>query len=491
MDPTTDDLSPELCQFESIMQTKAKSWKISSSHMRLALRLLCGVLVAKYDSSIEKLITSSLHAGEVDKFSSAVTKMIITFKWAKSTARRAVWITKKILHETNVDPVFIKRFRLVFPEKKYNKILGKKYGSLEFDHPIRKRLEAWIVTIRETTNNRSDLSIKNMMTFYLSNCLPVFGLKLDQWPENASQRVQQKVDDDKTMVKQICGSSQASTASKKARWLNVFASEILPLKMTIPSKYLTNKYCPSRREDDDGSDHHRISSDDLDKIYNESKKNARHELLYLLMITTGIRVGGAVKILIRHVVDIKNDCYMPREQGRTKEKGRKWVNFMLSTRVQKLIVFWLTKMRPSNPSGYLFPGHNEDHITTETVRNVFGLLCKNAGLKGQEFHPHALRHSYAHILLETGNSVDVVAKLMNHASASTTEKFYLKENAEELNARANIPWMKKSNSKKRKKIPSFLADVTKDEKKIRKHKRKKKRISDQLESLKAFAILPK
>ncbi len=74
---------------------------------------------------------------------------------------------------------------------------------------------------------------------------------------------------------------------------------------------------------------------------------------------------------------------------------------MMTPRVQELTQIWLTQIRPADPSPYVFPGQLGGHISTATIRLAFHGLCSAAGLTGKEFHPHALRHSYAHILLES------------------------------------------------------------------------------------------
>ena len=129
------------------------------------------------------------------------------------------------------------------------------------------------------------------------------------------------------------------------------------------------------------------------------------------------------------MANIENNSYKVKAQGRTKEKGNKWVNFALTTAVQGKLTDWLTSHRPANPSPYLFPGSVDGHMSTDAIRDTFKRLCIAAGLHGKEFHPHALRHTYAHLLLETGNSVDIVAKCLNHSNSKVTEQFYLKENA--------------------------------------------------------------
>ena len=82
-------------------------------------------------------------------------------------------------------------------------------------------------------------------------------------------------------------------------------------------------------------------------------------------------------------------------------------------------------------------------------------------------------------MLETGNSVDVVAKCLNHSSSKTTEQFYLKENIEEVTSRAVIPWLSRK-QKKKPALPAFL-DVGQKEKVDQ--PAKKRRMGDALAKL--------
>jgi integrase len=200
--------------------------------------------------------------------------------------------------------------------------------------------------------------------------------------------------------------------------------------------------------------------------------------MYMILITTGMRVGGLAQIKIEHVAIMMTNDVEIKQSGRTIEKGKKWFTFMMNEQVRTLMYDWIVNHRPADPSPYVFPGQcaSRCHITTTTIRNVFQGWCKAAGLTGKEFHPHALRHSYAHILLESGNTVDVVSKLLNHSSTKVTEQFYLKENASEVAERANIPWLVKENKKKRQIVPAFLVQQTartpKDDARQKKKRRK-------------------
>jgi hypothetical protein len=103
---------------------------------------------------------------------------------------------------------------------------------------------------------------------------------------------------------------------------------------------------------------------------------------------------------------------------------------------------------------------------------LFNNIVKKSNLIGDHLHPHAMRHSFAHILLECGNDVEAVSKIMGHSSSKTTSEFYLRENAAEVAARSNIPWLKKEPVKKI--VPDFLLTNTTNSDVKKKEKRRKK-----------------
>ena len=137
---------------------------------------------------------------------------------------------------------------------------------------------------------------------------------------------------------------------------------------------------------------------------------------------------------------------------------------MICPRVKFLIEEWLRCHRPADDGPFLFPGKSQGgHISTDCIRMRFKRLCQECGLEGREFHPHGLRHTNAHILLECGNSVEAVSKCLNHSNSSVTQKFYLSESAAEVQSRCNIPWAHVESEAERRQraidsLPQFLKD---------------------------------
>lgn len=72
--------------------------------------------------------------------------------------------------------------------------------------------------------------------------------------------------------------------------------------------------------------------------------------------------------------------------------------------------------------GYVFPSPRGGPLTTRAVRYMVGRVAEEAGIV-RRVAPHALRHTYATKLLDTGADLRQVQELLGHASISTTEVY--------------------------------------------------------------------
>lgn len=475
------ELPPDFLNFTTLMQRKGLGeWKLSQEHVRAVVEVLYAVVVQAYSGSMETLVRRSHNANENTRFSGALTRELNARGWKAPTKEKYLHSLKRILSETPVSESFVSTLKLEKAKAQYNRILGKKHSSETATPAIKERLEAWVALLREETGSKTMVSLRTIISFYVNQCLPQLELELERWPAEPQSAVMERLHADPALVETICGPPGTGLAKKKATWLRIFLNDIIKIPHPIPDAYFAK---PVKPESDDAmtSDAHRISSEALETMYAQSKLCVRDELIFLLFITTGLRIGGVSKIRVDAVVDVLDDVYVARTQGRTKEKGGKWTSFCLTKRVQTLVEDWLKNHRPASSSPCLFPGTAAEHVHTETIRCSFHKLCARAGLSGKEYHPHALRHTFAHLLLETGNSVDVVAKCLNHSSSQVTEKFYLKENIEEVTNRAVIPWLPELSKKRVAPLPAFLDEGAQTGK--QKQVAKKQKLNQTLSSL--------
>jgi integrase/recombinase XerD len=128
----------------------------------------------------------------------------------------------------------------------------------------------------------------------------------------------------------------------------------------------------------------------------------------------GLRVSEAVSL---RVSDIDSVWMVIRvEQG--KERKDRYV--MLSTQLLSILrTYW----RLARPRHWLFPARDESKpIDVQVLHAACRSACAAAGLT-KRVTVHALRHSFATHLLESGTDIRVTQVLLGHASLSSTARY--------------------------------------------------------------------
>jgi integrase len=422
--------------------------KYTKNHINLGFELLKKILFKRYCSCSVSTFVKDVNSNinEVDKISQIIIDIFTESKSTKNTQQTTLYIFKNLLKTISISDSFINRLN-INKSNVYSKfdpvlILHRKYNILPDDNNVKQRLILWIDIIKNNSNNKSSQTIKSIIN-YIHSCLPHINMNLDSWDEK-SLIVNQNI------VKKICKNI------KQYNWFKLFCIYIL----NIPFEYNKDFTSNSSNDWDEyySGDKHIIPTDELDLIYNQAVKSSIFDqLMFLMFITTGMRVGGFVRIKLNHICTISNNDITILPNGRTLEKGNKWFEFPINPTVNNLLKIWISTFRKGN-SDYLFPSSVTftNYIATNTVRNRFKKLCILASLSGKHLHLHSLRHSYAHILLKCGNNISDISKLLNHSNTHTTEQFYLKESISEVVNRANIPWLDPNNKPHEKIIPDFL-----------------------------------
>jgi integrase len=75
---------------------------------------------------------------------------------------------------------------------------------------------------------------------------------------------------------------------------------------------------------------------------------------------------------------------------------------------------------PEKGNPWVFPGEGKDgHMTA--IRCFWEAVCKRSGIKGARVHD--LRHTFASLLVSSGESLPVVGALLGHTQAKTTSRY--------------------------------------------------------------------
>lgn len=144
----------------------------------------------------------------------------------------------------------------------------------------------------------------------------------------------------------------------------------------------------------------------------EAAGGFRERALLMLLYSAGLRVGECVRL---RITDIDSGRMMIHvQQG----KGRKDRFVMLAERLlHTLRRYW----RAYRPPLWLFSGPDPSlPLSTNAVGRIVTATRKRAGI-AKPVSPHTLRHSFATHLLERGDNIRVIQKLLGHRSLRSTQ----------------------------------------------------------------------
>ena len=143
-------------------------------------------------------------------------------------------------------------------------------------------------------------------------------------------------------------------------------------------------------------------------------RRPKHRSILTAMYSGGLRISEACALQPK---DIDSKRMLIRVCG----KGDKERCTLLSRRLlRELRDYWRCE-RPTND--WLFPGGTQNgHLSRVAVSKVFGKACRATGIT-KDATPHALRHSFATHLIDTGTCITVVQALLGHASLRATEVY--------------------------------------------------------------------
>lgn len=453
-----------------ILRTNITNRKYASRRHKtyavMAMDLLERTLLYLFGAThLSKLLECEATVTFIESLSTALRKGLGDRKWTDGTRTQVMITMRSVLREFGFPATSMRAFYLETKSQSWDPLLGKKYGTRDPNDPARRRLELWIGIVRNVSQNQSAVSIKTLFGFLLGPVMRALAVDLDTWPETAERAIA-LVDNavqQNHLVLAVC------TTMPKLHWMQLFLTHIVGSTYVIPAplKKRIGRAARHARPPDEDEDKHRISKEDLEKLHAAAIQDSFQELFFMTLLTTGMRIGAYSRLRCLDIAEIENERWRVRSEGKVIEKGGKPWRFRIATRVNELMTEWLNVHRPVSSSPWVFPSRiSGQHLKTHTFRQQFVAIYKRAGLQGRQFHPHSLRHCFSYIMVALGNSMELVAKLINHSDAKTTQKFYVRESATELVNRAKIPWMEHHNESEEERqrridpLPDFLKKLS-------------------------------
>jgi integrase/recombinase XerC len=148
----------------------------------------------------------------------------------------------------------------------------------------------------------------------------------------------------------------------------------------------------------------------------------RDKALILAMYSAGLRISEAVSL---NMENFSGNL----EEARITGKGGKQRYVFFSDEAKTAIIDYLphraARLKNSGKDdrrGSLFINRKGQPISIPGIRWIISRYAQQSGL-GKNIHPHALRHSFATHLVNSGCDVRVVQEMLGHRSLSTTQRY--------------------------------------------------------------------
>jgi len=158
----------------------------------------------------------------------------------------------------------------------------------------------------------------------------------------------------------------------------------------------------------------------------KTKLGIRDRFFMIFLYATGARVSEALKVKLKDIETLTNDPFV-----RLLGKGDKPRCVPLLDIALENLDYYLGLYHPDRiPGDFLFYTVINEHKGKMSIANAerfiktYGHEARPACSQVPEnVHPHLFRHSYGAHLYRMGFSLAVIAKLLDHESLSTTERY--------------------------------------------------------------------
>ena len=145
----------------------------------------------------------------------------------------------------------------------------------------------------------------------------------------------------------------------------------------------------------------------------------RDKALILVMYSAGLRISELSSLSLEKMNDDFLSAWVTGKGGK-----ERYVFFSeeTATALKEYFPVRSRKIKAEKPTDCLFINRRGGPLSIPGIRWIISQYGDRSGL-GKHIHPHALRHSFATHLLNSGCDVRSVQEMLGHASISTTQRY--------------------------------------------------------------------
>lgn len=163
-----------------------------------------------------------------------------------------------------------------------------------------------------------------------------------------------------------------------------------------------------------------LSDSEMDRLisYARSREDKAYTLFILLLIETGARVSTIMALSLN---DMSNDGKIHL----INVKSNKDYDYTLRIQNEEIMSLWKRRLE----FGHLWNDHPQKYAYR---LKAWMYLQFGIDENGEHLSPHSLRHTFASRAIQNGVPIEVICKLLDHASPSTTLKVYARFSQEQI-----------------------------------------------------------
>ena len=148
----------------------------------------------------------------------------------------------------------------------------------------------------------------------------------------------------------------------------------------------------------------------------------RDKALIMTMYSAGLRVSEIVNLLLADISSSFDEAKITGKGGKQRyvffsEEAKTAIAEYLPQREARLRMAGMESEKTS-----LFINRKGKPISIPGVRWIISRYAQYSGI-GKNIHPHAIRHSFATHLVNSGCDVRIVQEMLGHSSISTTQRY--------------------------------------------------------------------
>jgi integrase/recombinase XerC len=119
---------------------------------------------------------------------------------------------------------------------------------------------------------------------------------------------------------------------------------------------------------------------------------------------------------------MEEDCASARVVGKGDRERYVFFSREAALALKEYLPVRKARIRGESPTDRVFINRRGGPLSVPGIRWIISRYGERSGL-GKHIHPHALRHSFATHLVNSGCDVRLVQELLGHASISTTARY--------------------------------------------------------------------